>query len=72
VLHIMSYETQSIEAIQTLTQSHEASDYLQAGLSSRRTMVVALPRSRSRRILEVVDVAMLVQTDVDQLLPIST
>jgi hypothetical protein len=41
------------------------------GLSSWRTLEVALPRSRSRRTLEAVDVAVIVLPDIYQFLPIS-
>jgi hypothetical protein len=65
-----SSETQNNETVQTLTPSRKASGSLQAGLSSRRTLEVGLPRSQSRSILEAVVVAAIVLPNVQHFQPI--
>jgi hypothetical protein len=56
----MPSEAQCSEAVQTLTQSLEANGSLQADSSPRQTLEVVLPRSPSRRTLEVVDEVVIV------------
>jgi hypothetical protein len=64
----MSSNARCSEAVQTLTQSLKTNCYLPADLSPQQTPEVVLPRSQSRRTLEIIDEVAIVLPDAHRLL----